>query len=173
MLLRVTQRFQAPLSEVYAWCTDFQDSDPVLSRARLRTRRVLRRQGDVVEMEETGVMGFPFAASYLVKLEPPAGWEADGRSNMGRTHNTYRLWPEADGTRLEITFDLHLTGPYRLMAPFARGFILRRVSKEWDDYALAMEADHRDRTRDAEPPPESPLRAPGEGHGNPVSERVR
>src|SRR5207249_12302590 len=66
--------------------------------------------------------------------------EADARSNMGHTHNTYRLFPDSEkGTRLEMTFDVHLTGPYRLFAPFARGFIVRRTSREWDDYVLAMQ----------------------------------
>ena len=157
MILRLTQRFRAPLAEVYAWCTDFQDSDPTLSRTRLRTRRVLRREGDAVEMEETGVMGFPFEARFHVELEPPHGWKADGRSNMGHTHNTYRLWPESDGTRLEITFDLRLSGPYRLMTPFARGYILRRLSKEWEDYAHAMESGRLQQTGDGVPPSRAPL----------------
>lgn len=85
-------------------------------------------------------MGFPFEARYSVRLRPPDGWDADGRSNLGRTHNTYRLAPDAQGTRLDMTFDLHLRGPYRLMAPFARGFVLRRISREWDDYLRAMES---------------------------------
>jgi hypothetical protein len=97
-------------------------------------------------MEETGVMMFPFAASFHVDLEPPDGWKARGRSNMGRTHNTYRLWPAPGGARLEVTFDVQLAGPYRLMAPFARGFILRRVTREWADYARAMESERRERT---------------------------
>ncbi len=134
------KRFRARPLDVYAWCTDFRDSDVELSRVRLRTRRVLRREGDRIEMEETGVLGFPFAARYLVRLQPPDGWEADGRSNMGHTHNTYRLSEDPEGTRLDVAFDLHLTGPYRVVAPFARGFIVRRISREWDDYVRAMES---------------------------------
>src|SRR6266446_8423976 len=140
VLFRVTKRFRASLPDVYAWCTEFRDSDPDLSRVRLRTRKVIRREGDLVEMEETGIMGFPFVARFLVHLRPPDGWEADARSNMGHTHNTYRLFSDTEGTRLEMTFDVHLTGPYRLFAPFARGFVLRRISQEWDDYVRAMES---------------------------------
>lgn len=83
MLLVITQPFRAPPEEVYAWCTDYQDSDPQLSRARLRTRRVVRREAGVVDMEETGVMGFPYAATFKVVLQPPLEWGADGRSNLG------------------------------------------------------------------------------------------
>jgi len=128
------------LSEAFAWCTDFQDTDPELSAIRLRTRRVIRQDSSHVVLEETGRMGFPFRARFSVSLHPPNGWEADGQSNMGRTHNDYRLTPEAGGTRLDIAFDTHLTGPYRLMSPFARGFITRRLSCEWDDYVRAMES---------------------------------
>jgi hypothetical protein len=91
-------------------------------------------------MEETGVMGFPFVAHFSVRLFPPDRWEADGRSNMGGTHNEYRLAPESDGTRIDAAFDINLTGPYRLMSPFARGVIARRISREWDDYVRAMES---------------------------------
>ena len=139
VLFRVTKRFRASLPDVYAWCTEFRDSDPELSRVRLRTRRVINREGDLIEMEESGIMAFPFVARFHVRLRPPDGWEADARSNMGFTHNTYRLFSDPEGTRLEITFDVHLTGPYRLFAPFAKGFIVRRTSQEWDDYVRAME----------------------------------
>ena len=140
VLFRVTKRFRASLPDVYAWCTEFRDSDPDLSRVRLRTRKLIRREGDLIEMEETGIMAFPFVARFLVHLRPPDGWDADARSNMGYTHNTYRLFSETEGTRLEMTFDVHLTGPYRLFAPFARGFIVRKTSREWDDYIRAMES---------------------------------
>jgi hypothetical protein len=140
VLLLLTKRFRASVPEVYAWCTEFRDNDPALSRVRLRTRKVIRRVGDLIEMEETGIMGFPFVSRSLVRLRPPDAWEADGRSNMGRTHNTYRLFSETDGTRLEMTFDIHLMGPYRLFAPFARRFTVRRISREWDDYVQAMQS---------------------------------
>src|SRR5204863_79902 len=79
-IFRVTTRFRASLADVYAWCTEFRDSDPELSRVRLRSRKVIRREGDLIEMEETGIMAFPFVARFLVRLQPPDGWEADGQS---------------------------------------------------------------------------------------------
>src|SRR6266705_716372 len=85
-------------------------------------------------------LAFPFVAWFRVRLRPPDGWEADARSNMGHTHNTYRLFSDTEGTRLEMTFDVHLRGPYRLFAPFARGFIVRKTSREWDDYVRAMQS---------------------------------
>lgn len=140
MLFRISKHVRLPPPDVFAWCTDFRETDPELSRVRLRTRRVIRRDEARVTMEETGRMAFPFAAQYSVQLSPPDRWTADGRSNMGRTHNEYRLAAESDGTRLDATFDIHLAGPYRLMSPFAHGFIARRLSNEWDDYIRAMES---------------------------------
>jgi len=140
MLFRLTKRFRTSLPKVYAWCTEFRDGDPELSRVRLRTRKVIRREGDRIEMEETGIMGFPFVARFLVRLRPPGSWEADARSNMAHTHNTYRLFSDMEGTRFEMTFDVRQRGPYRLFAPFARGFIVRNTSREWDDYVGAMES---------------------------------
>ena len=164
MLIRIGKHVRLPLPEVFAWCTDFRETDPELSRVRLRTRRLVRRDATQVAMEETGVMGFPFAAQFSVQLSPPERWIADGQSNMGRTHNEYRLAPDSDGTRIDIAFDLHLTGLYRLMSPFARGLIARRLSNEWDDYVRAMESGpwgnlkRRDLTR-------ALRKAPGRGLG--------
>src|SRR5213593_2466716 len=121
VLIRLTKRFRASLPDAYAWCTEFRDSDPELSRVRLRTRKVIRREGDVIEMEETGIMGFPFIARYLVRLLPPDGWDADAHSNMGQTHNTYRLFSDTDGTRLEMTFDVHLRGLTACSRPSREG----------------------------------------------------
>src|SRR5213595_4058249 len=53
VLFRVTRRFRASLPDVYAWCTEFRENDPELSQVRLRARNVTRREGDLIEMEET------------------------------------------------------------------------------------------------------------------------
>src|SRR5205823_10708573 len=95
---RMRKRFRACLADVYAWWTEFRDDDPELSGVRLRARKVIRREGDLIEMEETGSMAFPFVARYRIRLRPPDGWEADARSNMGHTHNAYRLFSDAEGT---------------------------------------------------------------------------
>src|SRR5207245_10720816 len=81
VLFQVTKRFPASLPDVYAGCTEFRDSDPELSRVRLRTRKVIRRDGDLLERDETGVMGFPFVAQCLVRLPQAHAGEADDRSN--------------------------------------------------------------------------------------------
>jgi hypothetical protein len=73
----------------------------------------------------------------------------DGLANLGteaqqRIEREGEGWPmlfsDTEGTRLEMTFDVRLTGRYRLLAPFARGFIARKTSREWDDYVRAMQA---------------------------------
>lgn len=136
----VSKFVRRPLPETFAWCTDYRDTDPELSRIRLRTRKILRRTETEVEMDETGRMGFPYRAHFLVRLHPPDRWVADAASNMGSSHIEYRLMPQGNGTRIELAGEVHLRGPYRLVTPFAGGFFRRKISAEWDDYVGAMES---------------------------------
>ena len=86
VLFRVTKRFRGSLPYVYAWCTEFRDSDPDLSRVRLRTRKVTRREGDVIEMEETGIMAFPSSRGFLYTYgRPTVGMPTPARTWGTRT----------------------------------------------------------------------------------------
>jgi hypothetical protein len=139
MRLRIVQDVRLPLGQVYAWCTDFQEGDPGLSGASIRARKVLVRAPDLIELEDHGVLGMPGAVHYTVRLRPPDGWDADGRSHMGTGHNEYRLASEGEGTRITVTFALAPRGGYRILAFFARPFLVRRLSRLWRDFARDME----------------------------------
>ncbi len=140
MRVLLTKRIRAPLPAVYAWCTDYRADDSSLSTVHLESRRILRREGDVVEMEDILSLGRPVAVRTVVRLHPPDRWEADGQSRMGSVRDEYRLTEEPGATRLDIVFDLHPRGIYRVLAPFALPALRRRLSRLWDDFARAMES---------------------------------
>ncbi len=139
MRVQLTKHVHAPLEAVYAWSTDYRADDSDLTAVHLAGRRVLRREGDVVEMEDVLILGRPVAVRYVVRLHPPDRWEADGQSRMGSVRNEYRLTSEPGTTRLDITFDMRPRGVYRVLAPFARPALRRRLSRLWDDFVHAME----------------------------------
>lgn len=141
MRVEVAKHVRSPLSGVYAWCTDYRDDDAEISGVRLRWRRVLRRTADEVELEESANLGVAYTGRVLVHLYPPDRWEADLRSTAGSAHTVYRLRPEGDGTLLTIAIDVRLRWQYRLFALVARGIVRRRLSREWDDYVRAIEAE--------------------------------
>jgi len=139
MLLEVSRLIRAPKTEVFEWCTNFQDTDPEYSRIRLRTRKVLERTPETILMEETGVMMMPFKARFEVRLNHHDRWEANAKSNLGSTHNEYKLTEVPEGTRLDMRFNISLKG---LMKPFSlvmKPYVRSKIQREWDDYILAME----------------------------------
>lgn len=128
-----------PLADVYAWCTDFRETDPDLSSISICSRRILSRDGKTVALEDHGILGMRLSARYAVRLHPPDRWEADSASRMGNGHNEYRLAPSDNGTRITITFDLRPRGVYRIPGAFAGPLLRVRLSRLWDDFVRAME----------------------------------
>lgn len=141
MRIIVQKHVRRPPADTFAWCTDFQDSDGQFTRANLRQRTILRRAPGFIEFEDRGILGPSSVARYTVRLHPPDRWEADVTSKMGTGHDEYRLFPDGHGTRIEIWFNLHPRGPYRLIAPFYAGRLRRRLSALWDDFVRAMESE--------------------------------
>jgi len=139
MRVVVVTRVRRSLGEVYAWCTDYEETDPGLSTVAIRARRILSRSADRVELEDDGVLGMSGAVHYVIRLHPPDRWDADATSRMGTGHNEYRLSPEGDGTRIAVTFTLKPRGVYRLLGAFARPFLRRRLTRLWGDFARDME----------------------------------
>ena len=142
MRIEVVKHVRRPVGVVYAWCTDFQETDPDLSSVSIHGRRIVSRAADQVELEDHGVLGLPLTARYLVRLHPPDQWEADASSRMGTGHNNYRLTPEGDGTRIAIAFDLHPRGRYRIFVALAGPMLRKRLSRLWDDFVRDMEEGH-------------------------------
>ncbi len=128
------------MAEVFAWCTDYREDDAKLSDVHLLGRRIARRTEAEVEMEDILVLGRPTPVRYLVRLQPPDRWRATGASRYGGVESEYRLTPAPDGTRIDIAFDLRPRGPYRLIAPFVRRPLRRRLNRLWDDFVREMEA---------------------------------
>ena len=129
MEIEVHKHVTRPMADVFAWCTE------------LRQRRILVRTPEVIELEDRGILGPSFVARYRIRVHPPDRWEAHVTSKLGSRHDEYRLSPDSTGTRIDIGFDLHPRGPYRLIAPFYVGRLRRRLSSLWDDFAAAMESE--------------------------------
>lgn len=142
MRIEVVTHVRRPLADVYAWCTDYEESDPGLSRSAARRRTIRSRTENRVEFDDDGVMGMAMAAHYQVLLHPPDRWEADSSARMGTGHNEYRLTSEGDGTRIAITFDLHPRGRYRILGVIAGRVLRRRLNRLWSDFAREMEHGH-------------------------------
>jgi hypothetical protein len=131
---------QASAAQVYAWWTDFTEGDPALSGRILRSRRNLRRQGDVVTFEDQGrMLGVGYHDRVEVRLFPPNRWIAHYHSTRFEASSTYVVETEAEGSRLTVDTEVKFRGFLRPFAPLVKGLMEHRIAREWADYRELME----------------------------------
>jgi hypothetical protein len=100
---RVT--FDAPLSFVFEWCTDYGSQDARLGGDSFQRRVLERGRGRVVfeDLEETET-GWSWCR-YVVTLQPPDAWHMDSVGTHRHAVGDYKLLPTADGrTRFELRY---------------------------------------------------------------------
>lgn len=100
----VRAEFDAPLSFVYRWCTDFTSGDPKLEEEDYE-RRIIRRSRKEVVYED--LMDSPtgwFWSRHTVSLRPPDRWHSDTVGSHREMSLDYKLSPlPNDRTRLTLT----------------------------------------------------------------------
>jgi len=144
--LRYVRDFPHPQPAAYAWLTDFQDSDPGLTDAIQRERRILQRDGNRSVGEVTiEVLGRKGTAQVETTLFPPDRWEARFLSGFSKgNHYTYHLEPTATGCRLTIDYRFAVKRlRHRLLFFFVKPRLRREIDRMWEGFAAAMERDLR------------------------------
>jgi hypothetical protein len=137
--LRLAREIAAPLSYVYAWCTDYRSDDWRLSTRRPRPRfRVIRLSPRrLLRIRSTpGAAPDPAVAVDLIRLNPPDAWHTDQIDEDDRETVDYRLTslgPER--TRL----DLLVTERWLIRDHPSRAETRRRVEGAWERYAPQIE----------------------------------
>lgn len=141
--IQVRRTFAHPADAAYAWLTDFRDDDAEIADAVIEKRHVTQRSADRVVYEgETSVLGARAWAITEVRLRPPLRWEArvlDGPRKGSTTD--YELAPRPGGCEVTVTYRFVLADPKRHLAlRLAKPLVRRQLSKMWDGFARAMDA---------------------------------
>ena len=146
--IRVTREFPFPRDEVFAWLTDFQDSDTERAGAVLEARKVVERAKDRVVYEgETRVLGRRSWARTEVTLLPPDRWSAAVTQGLRAGSRTfYSLVPVPRGSRLTVDYRFTLADKKAmLLLRLAKPLVRRDLAKMWAGFAAAMEEELRRR----------------------------
>jgi hypothetical protein len=142
--IHISREIPLPVTDAYAWLTDFQDDDAERAGAVIVHRKVtVREPGRIVYEGETEVMGRRNPATTEVLLAPPDAWEA--RVIAGpRTGSwtTYKLTPRAGGSRLDVHYRfVHEKPMTMLLLRLVRGRIRRDLERMWSGYETDMRAE--------------------------------
>lgn len=96
----------APLKEVFDWCTDYRDDDPEKVTGEPIKKKVLEKTSERVvytyEKEENGKI---LKQKTTVWLYPPNRWYAEGHGDMWDFVGDYILTLEGKSTRLTVNIE--------------------------------------------------------------------
>jgi len=134
--------FRAPLSFVFAWCTDYSAEDARLENESYLRRIVERSQRRVVyeDLEDTP-QGWSWSR-HSVTLRPPNRWRSDSVGNYRTWRLDYTLRPLTGGrTELTLRGVRRATGLASKNPPKAK--LERSMRTSWAHFGRALEADYR------------------------------
>ena len=134
-IVRISKLIRAPMTKVFAWCTDYSDLDPhIIGSGESMTRSVVARDSRSVVFVDTYLDPTIKARKVEVSLLPPNGWRAKFSGGRWEGTGTYTLAETRKGTRLDIVFRME-----RAIEGYTAEDLRRRVNEVWDKYVAEME----------------------------------
>ncbi len=134
-IVEVSKVLHAPLEKAFQWCTDYSDSDALIAK-HIRSRRVIRREGNAVYLEDEPLDPKIPKRRTKVTLHPPDRWVAEFEGGVWQGTGTYFLTREVAGTRLSMRFDMK-----RIQGDYTPEKLRARVNDIWERYGVALESE--------------------------------
>ncbi len=134
-VVKISKLIKVPMSEVFAWCTDYSDSDAqITGSGGPKTRRITARDSRKVVFVDTYADPAIKARTVEVSLHPPNEWRA--KFSGGRWDGTgiYTLTETPEGTRLDIVFRIE-----KAMEGYTAKDLRQRANEIWDRYDAEIE----------------------------------
>jgi len=139
---RIRVEFDAPMSFVYRWCTDYRPDDGARAGERYE-RRILRRTTREVVYEDLWWEkdGWRWRR-YRISLRPPDRWHADSHGNIREARIDYHL-TELPGQRTRLDFEMRRRpAPGRPGQPSKRT-LERELRTLWGRFSAELARDYR------------------------------
>ena len=137
---RISKVFNAPLSFVYRWCTDFREDDLKMVGSKTKRMMLERNSKHVVwrNLDSSAKKGLQGIRS--VRLMPPNRWHLDttGDKHLVGDYRLTRLG--GTRTRLDMKFVETSADRRKLESP---GSWEAETQEEWDTYGRYLERDYR------------------------------
>jgi hypothetical protein len=136
----VSREINAPLSFVYAWCTDFRENDPKLTGQKRRISILERNAQRIIMSVKYTSHGRMMTAARIVTFKPPNAWHLDWIGDEYDETGDYELTSfGVHKTRLTVTFKVKNKNR---KSP-ARSAFLKNINEVWDKYVAALEKDYQ------------------------------
>ena len=133
--VRITKLIRAPMTDVFAWCTDYSDLDPeIMGYKGSQTRRIVSRDRRRIVFVDTYSDSAIKTRRVEVSLIPPSEWRAKFTGGRWEGTGTYTLSETSNGTRLDIIFRIE-----KSIEGYTAEDLKQRANETWDKYVNAIE----------------------------------
>ena len=139
-VFKISKTIVAPLPYVYAWCTDYRDSDPQLTGSKSQ-RTVLQKtkKKAIYAQIYDGMDGKKKVAVNIVTLRAPDSWHLDFFGEEDEETGEYRVRSLGkERTRLDMVF----REKWKVDSPPSLEEQIEGTGKVWDKYVAALEKDY-------------------------------
>jgi hypothetical protein len=142
--VHVSKTIRAPLRFVYNWCTDYRDTDPLITGSKSKRKILMKDKHRVVYVSIYRRDGKTRSAVDVVTLHPPKAWHLDFIGDEDDELGDYvltTLGPRR--TRLDMTFTEH----YKVRNAPSKEEDIKQIHEIWGKYAAALEKDYARKRR--------------------------
>jgi hypothetical protein len=143
----VQAEFRAPISYVFAWCTDFDPADARREKDRYSRKVIERSRRRVVFEDLADWDGGWYWARHVVTLRPPDRWHSESVGSHREATLDYVLTPlPGERTRLDLRWRRRPTALGK--SHVSKRAVEKSTAHAWRNFARSLEKDYRkSRTR--------------------------
>jgi hypothetical protein len=134
-IVEVSKILHAPLDKAFQWCTDYSDRDALIAK-HIRSRRVVKREANVVYLEDEQLDPTIPMRRTKVTLFPPDKWVAEFEGSTWQGTGTYTLTRHDEDTKLAIVFEMK-----SIQGDFTPQRLRARVNDIWEKYGAALKSE--------------------------------
>ena len=142
MIICIERVVPFPRDAVYAWWTDFREDDhqdrgsPAASR-----RAIVRREGNVVWLQDRATRPAPVTIEEHVVLDPPNGYGVRARYPGADARYDYRFDSVPEGTRVVLRAEVHGRYLGRILIFLMTARVHRYAERDTDFHLRRMAQD--------------------------------
>jgi hypothetical protein len=135
----ISVTFDAPLTFVYKWCTDFHADDPKIIGAPYTRHVIEKTKSRAIWIQHYSRGGVEMEGVRIVNLTQPRSWHLESVNEELYRSGDYILTSLGRGkTKLTIK----LKTDYRTIEPVSAFKLNQDLTEDWEKYGAALQKDY-------------------------------
>jgi hypothetical protein len=131
--IRLARTVPHPREAIFAWWTDFREDDHERPESPATSvRRILRRQGNDVWLQDRATRPIRITIDEHVTLDPPNGYVVEARYPGADVRYAYQFDVHENGTRVTVEVEVQPRRLGRVLVPLTAAWWRRYAARDFD-----------------------------------------